>query len=115
MYFLGFAGCVQVDGIRIAGASGIYNERNYRFGRLKSDIIVTPAGLIRVPPIGHFEQIPFDDSTMRSIYHTREFNMFRLSQVPVKATLQLSFLSLTSSRNSCRTLISSCLTTGRMV
>ena len=32
IYFLGFAGCVQVNGVRIAGLSGIYNKRHYKQG-----------------------------------------------------------------------------------
>ena len=32
IYFLGHAGCVQVNGIRIAGASGIFDSRDFRQG-----------------------------------------------------------------------------------
>ena len=39
IYFLGFAGCVQVNGIRIAGASGIYSVHHYNLGELKSPFI----------------------------------------------------------------------------
>lgn len=34
IYFLGHAGCVQVDGIRIAGASGIFGGGDFRQGVL---------------------------------------------------------------------------------
>ena len=34
IYFLGHAGCVQVNGIRIAGMSGIYKAGDYRLGTL---------------------------------------------------------------------------------
>lgn len=32
IYFLGHAGCIQLNGIRIAGISGIYNENHYNLG-----------------------------------------------------------------------------------
>ncbi|KAI0047048.1 Metallophos-domain-containing protein [Auriscalpium vulgare] len=61
IYFLGQAGCVQVNGIRIAGASGIF--KGHDFSR------------------GHFETLPYDNGSMRSIYHIREFNVRRLSLI----------------------------------
>lgn len=30
---------------------------------------------------GHHERLPYDDSTMRSIYHVRDFEVYRLMQV----------------------------------
>jgi len=59
IYFLGHAGCVQVNGIRIAGASGIFKGNHFRQG--------------------HWETMPYDNSAMRSIYHIREYNIRRLS------------------------------------
>ncbi|EIM82251.1 uncharacterized protein STEHIDRAFT_160806 [Stereum hirsutum FP-91666 SS1] len=59
IYFLGHAGCVQVNGVRIAGASGIFNGREFRKG--------------------HYERVPYDNSAIRSIYHIREYNVRRLS------------------------------------
>ncbi|KAL0956930.1 hypothetical protein HGRIS_003034 [Hohenbuehelia grisea] len=59
IYFLGHAGCVQVNGVRIAGASGIFKHHDFRKG--------------------HYERLPYDKSTMRSIYHIREFSVRRLS------------------------------------
>ncbi|EDR00916.1 uncharacterized protein LACBIDRAFT_186329 [Laccaria bicolor S238N-H82] len=59
IYFLGHAGCIQLNGIRIAGISGIYNENHYN--------------------LGNYERLPLDPRTMRSIYHTREYNINRLS------------------------------------
>jgi lariat debranching enzyme len=32
IYFLGHAGCVRVNGVRIAGASGIFNSRDFHQG-----------------------------------------------------------------------------------
>ncbi|KAG2361850.1 lariat debranching enzyme, C-terminal domain-containing protein [Suillus spraguei] len=59
IYFLGHAGCVQVNGIRIAGASGIFKSNDFSQG--------------------FYERLPYDHSSMRSIYHIREFNVRRLS------------------------------------
>ena len=36
IYFLGHAGCVQVNGIRIAGASGIFNAKAFQRGERRS-------------------------------------------------------------------------------
>ena len=35
IYFLGHAGCVQVNGVRIAGASGIYKSHDFPLGALR--------------------------------------------------------------------------------
>ncbi|KAI0657054.1 DBR1-domain-containing protein [Cubamyces menziesii] len=59
IYFLGHAGCVQVNGVRIAGASGIFKPGDFH--------------------LGHYERPPYNHGTMRSIYHIREYNICRLS------------------------------------
>lgn len=59
IYFLGHAGCVQVNGIRIAGASGIFKAHDFRQG--------------------HHEKVPYDFSSVRSIYHIREYCVRKLS------------------------------------
>ncbi|KAI0328071.1 DBR1-domain-containing protein [Cubamyces sp. BRFM 1775] len=59
IYFLGHAGCVQVNGVRIAGASGIFKPGDFH--------------------LGHHERPPYNHGTMRSIYHIREYNILRLS------------------------------------
>lgn len=59
IYYLGSAGVVWFKGLRIAGVSGIYNERHYRMGR--------------------FEKAPYSDDTLRSVYHLRELEVYRLS------------------------------------
>ncbi|KAJ7704470.1 lariat debranching enzyme, C-terminal domain-containing protein [Mycena rosella] len=64
IYFLGYAGCVLVDGwLRIAGCSGIYKAEDWRKG--------------------HFERIPFTPSTLVSGYHTRQYDVARLMQVDI--------------------------------
>ncbi|KAK6506448.1 hypothetical protein TWF506_011358 [Arthrobotrys conoides] len=59
IYYMGGTGVVNVNGIRIAGASGIYNENNYRRPR--------------------YEKPPFDDRSMRSAYHYRAHELFKLN------------------------------------
>ncbi|KAH6945022.1 hypothetical protein HPB50_006749 [Hyalomma asiaticum] len=61
IYYMGYAGVVSVNGIRIAGISGIYKGHDY----LK----------------GHFEVPPYTDSTKRSAYHLRNLEIFRLKQI----------------------------------
>ncbi|KAF0696752.1 Aste57867_12511 [Aphanomyces stellatus] len=69
IFYLGCAGVVQVNGLRIAGLSGIYKPHDYTRG--------------------HFERYPYDDSTMRSIYHIREFQIYQLTQLKDKAPLDI--------------------------
>ncbi|OWY97397.1 Lariat debranching enzyme B [Phytophthora megakarya] len=61
MFYLGAAGVVNVAGLRIAGLSGIYKQQHYT--------------------AGHFESQPFDNNTMRSVYHVRELEVFQLSHI----------------------------------
>ncbi|KAH7107032.1 DBR1-domain-containing protein [Auriculariales sp. MPI-PUGE-AT-0066] len=61
IYYLGAAGCVQVNGLRIAGSSGIYNEPHYRSG--------------------HYETVPYNSGSLRSAYHTREYDVLKLSML----------------------------------
>jgi len=59
IYYLGHAGCVQVNGVRIAGASGIFKSHDFH--------------------LGYHETLPYDQSTIRSVYHIREFAVRKLS------------------------------------
>ncbi|KAF8211726.1 lariat debranching enzyme, C-terminal domain-containing protein [Mycena galopus ATCC 62051] len=59
IYFLGYAGCVLVNGwLRVAGSSGIHLAANYKKG--------------------HFERLPYIPSTLVSAYHTRQYGVERL-------------------------------------
>ncbi|GAA6000947.1 RNA lariat debranching enzyme [Rhodotorula paludigena] len=74
IYFLGFAGSVLVDGwLRIAGASGIWKSGDWKKG--------------------HFETVPFDDRTIRSVYHIREYDVARLLQLKNRGKAVDVFLS----------------------
>ncbi|KAG8895953.1 hypothetical protein FRC00_006701 [Tulasnella sp. 408] len=61
MYYLGAAGVVQFNGIRIAGLSGIYKDHDYARG--------------------HNETIPYNLSSMRSVYHVRQYDVQRILQL----------------------------------
>ncbi|KAJ7966310.1 Lariat debranching enzyme [Quillaja saponaria] len=70
IYFLGFAGVVKFGNIRIGGLSGIYNARNYK--------------------LGHYERPPYDKSSIRSVYHVREYDVHKLLQVEEPIDIFLS-------------------------
>ena len=61
IYFLGFGGVVRYRGLRIAGLSGIFNQKHYY--------------------CGHYEIPPFSEDTMRSIYHIRELEVFQMMHI----------------------------------
>ena len=59
IYYLGAAGVVRVGGIRIGGLSGIFKSHDYSQGR--------------------YEQPPYDRSSIRSIYHVRNLDVYRMN------------------------------------
>ncbi|XP_037937095.1 lariat debranching enzyme [Teleopsis dalmanni] len=61
IYYLGYAGVVRLNGIRIGGISGIYKSHDYLRGR--------------------FEYCPYSESTKKSVYHVRQLEVFRLNQL----------------------------------
>ncbi|KAB5513808.1 hypothetical protein DKX38_027714 [Salix brachista] len=70
IYFLGFGGVIKFGNIRIGGLSGIYNARSYR--------------------TGHHERAPYNESTIRSVYHVREYDVLKLMQVEEPIDIFLS-------------------------
>lgn len=52
---------MRFGGRRIAGLSGIYNQSHYS--------------------LGHYEKPPYDNSSMRSAYHVRDLEVYRLLQL----------------------------------
>ncbi len=61
IFFMGYSGVVQFGGLRIGGISGIHNEAHY--------------------DLGYYERFPFQGPHMRSIYHYRNFELFKLMQI----------------------------------
>ncbi|KAG6444826.1 lariat debranching enzyme isoform X2 [Manduca sexta] len=70
IYYLGRAGIVNFGGLRIGGLSGIFKGRDYL------------QGLWECPP--------YSQESMRSVYHVRSLDVFRLSQVKGKVHVMLS-------------------------
>eukprot|EP00257_Ricinus_communis_P014719 XP_015572464.1 lariat debranching enzyme [Ricinus communis] len=70
IYFLGFAGVVKFGNIRIGGLSGIYNARDYN--------------------LGHHERPPYNQNTIKSVYHVREYDVHKLMQVEEPIDIFLS-------------------------
>eukprot|EP00469_Lotharella_globosa_P002019 CAMPEP_0167792800 /NCGR_PEP_ID=MMETSP0111_2-20121227/12770_1 /TAXON_ID=91324 /ORGANISM="Lotharella globosa, Strain CCCM811" /LENGTH=537 /DNA_ID=CAMNT_0007685775 /DNA_START=73 /DNA_END=1688 /DNA_ORIENTATION=- len=70
IYYMGHANVVNFAGLRIAGISGIYNQRHYH--------------------LGFGETMPFDDSQLRSVYHIREASVLRLLQIARPVDIMLS-------------------------
>lgn len=70
IYYLGYAGVVSVNGIRIAGISGIYKGHDF----------------LR----GHHEFPPYSEKTIRSVYHVRQLEVFRLKQLSGKVDIFMS-------------------------
>lgn len=69
---MGAANIINIGGLRIAGLSGIYKENDYTKG--------------------HFEKVPYNAATLRSVYHVREFEVFKLLNTPLTTPIDI-FLS----------------------
>lgn len=61
IYYLGYCGVINYGGVRIGGLSGIYKGHDYNKG--------------------HFEKPPYNESTVRSAYHIRSFDVFMLKLI----------------------------------
>uniref|UniRef100_A0A1I8GGR6 DBR1 domain-containing protein n=1 Tax=Macrostomum lignano TaxID=282301 RepID=A0A1I8GGR6_9PLAT len=70
IWYLGYAGVVNFGGLRIGGLSGIFKQHDY--------------------VLGHFEHPPYDDSSLRSVYHLRSIDVFRLRQLQAPIDVMLS-------------------------
>ncbi|KAJ1455262.1 lariat debranching enzyme, C-terminal domain-containing protein [Pelagophyceae sp. CCMP2097] len=73
MYYLGAAGCVRFGGVRIAGMSGIFNRGHYDMARYEM----------------RAERLDARDA-IRSVYHYRELDVFRLSQLTGECGVMVS-------------------------
>ncbi|XP_057339756.1 lariat debranching enzyme [Microplitis mediator] len=70
IYYMGYASVLNIGGVRIAGISGIFKAQ---------DLLS-----------GHFERPPYNPSTMRSVYHIRNLEVFKLKQLSGKIDIFLS-------------------------
>lgn len=70
MYYLGATNVVRLGPLRIAGMSGIWKGYNYR------------------KP--HHERLPYNESDMKSIYHTRELDVRKLLQIRTQVDIAIS-------------------------
>ncbi|XP_050091108.1 lariat debranching enzyme [Anopheles aquasalis] len=70
IYYLGYAGVVECNGVRIGGISGIFKGHDFLKGR--------------------FEFPPYTESTKRSVYHQRQIDVFRLKQLSHPVDIMLS-------------------------
>jgi lariat debranching enzyme len=61
IFYLGSSGVVNFGGLRIAGFSGVYKKYDYWKG--------------------HYEVPPFDESTKRSFYHVRDYELMKLRMI----------------------------------
>eukprot|EP01130_Rhizamoeba_saxonica_P006358 TRINITY_DN2534_c0_g1_i1.p1 TRINITY_DN2534_c0_g1~~TRINITY_DN2534_c0_g1_i1.p1 ORF type:complete len:360 (+),score=84.48 TRINITY_DN2534_c0_g1_i1:611-1690(+) len=70
IYYMGYSNVMNFGGLRIAGISGIFTPHDYHKG--------------------HFEMPPYNNSTKRSIYHMREFDVWKMMHIQKPVDIMLS-------------------------
>ncbi len=81
IYYLGNAGVVRYGGLRIAGISGIYNDKHYRSSKTRKTGYHNYRKVTYFLVLDRFETPPYNPGSMRSTYHVRSCDVFRLKQV----------------------------------
>ena len=61
IYYMGYASVVRFGGLRIAGVSGIHKSHDAR--------------------LGHYERLPYNGNSLRSVFHMRHLEIHRLSMI----------------------------------
>ncbi len=80
IYFMGMSGVVNFGGLRIGGLSGIYKKWDYKRG--KPHFLNTVNTIyINMLTLGHYERAPYNGESLRSVYHVRELEVFKLQQL----------------------------------
>jgi len=72
IYYLGYAGCVTFGGLAISGISGIYKQYDF--------------------PSGRVEKVPYDEKSLRTVFHVKRLDMRRLEMLPLGKKIDV-FLS----------------------
>ena len=67
---MGYANVINFGGIRIAGLSGIFKSNDFFKG--------------------HYEFPPFNPGSLHSIYHVRNLEVFRLSQIKAPIDIMIT-------------------------
>ncbi|CUS13601.1 unnamed protein product [Tuber aestivum] len=70
IYYMGAASVLNFRGLRIGGLSGIYNERHYDHP--------------------HDERLPYFPGEIKSVYHVRQYDVFKLYQIEGPVDVMIS-------------------------
>ena len=70
IYYMGAASVLDFQGLRIGGLSGIYNSRHYAHP--------------------HTERLPYFPGEIKSIYHVRQYDVFKLYQIKEPVDVMIS-------------------------
>lgn len=91
IFYLGYAGCVNVNGLRIAGISGKCNKNFFRISHCNLSLNII-SGIYKLCDYRrcHYEFSPYNEKTKRSVYHVRELEVFRLQQLSKKIDIFMS-------------------------
>ena len=61
IYFMGYSGVININGLRIAGVSGIHNFSDWKKG--------------------YYETYPYEHGEIKSAFHTRQYEIMKLSLI----------------------------------